>query len=109
MIDEAFVKRLREASEEIKRGVHSPGHMALMNKAADILESFESRDVKIDTTDEREFRDYCCPRCGVTICQELKAPVSPFHVAPLYKPNFCVDCGQALVWPVRYIEPANHE
>ena len=37
-------ERLRAASEEIMRGVSSPGHAALMRQAADALERYGAKD-----------------------------------------------------------------
>ena len=33
-----LIKRLKEAAEQMQKGVHSPGHIAAVREAADALE-----------------------------------------------------------------------
>lgn len=100
-----LVGRLREVAEMMRRGVFSPGHIAAVCEAANALEIMVCRPVQIETDEDREFRDYCCPRCHVTISQEYKGPAK---LRPgLYMPKYCADCGQALIWPERKVENAD--
>lgn len=101
-----LVRRLREAAEQMKKGVYGPGQVAVIREAADVIEAHNRGVmVRIETEDDREFRDYCCPCCGVTISQEYKGPVK---LRPgLYRPKWCADCGQALLWPERKVENAD--
>lgn len=58
------------------------------------LEKQHKEPVVIVDEQDREFLDYCCPRCKVTLQQKLKAAKN----ATVHKSKYCDECGQALDW-----------
>ncbi len=58
------------------------------------LEKQKQMAVIIVDEPDREFLDYCCPRCKVTLQQKFKAAKN----ATVHKSKYCDECGQALDW-----------
>lgn len=68
----------------------------LLNEKAIIsaLEKQIPKKLITETEDDREFIDYLCPSCKVTLQQKYKQS----KISTIYKYKHCPDCGQALDW-----------
>lgn len=47
-----------------------------------------------NTETDREFIDYVCPNCKITLQQKMKQA----KLITIYKYKHCIECGQALDW-----------
>ena len=71
-----------------------------MCESSDIKNAISAIDKQIpkkieeQTEDDREFIDYVCPNCKVTLQQKMKQAKR----ITIYKYKHCIDCGQALDW-----------
>lgn len=54
----------------------------------------QQKAVIVETETDREFVDYICPRCKMTISQKRKG-----QKYGLYQPKYHDECGQWLSWP----------
>lgn len=56
--------------------------------------SLVQKDVIVQTEDDREYMDFCCPHCRNTLQQAYKAA----REIVIHEFKYCPDCGQRLSW-----------
>lgn len=68
-----------------------------LEMAKEVLEKQIPKKVIHETEDDREFEDFICPCCKVTLQQRFKMKRRYFS-STIYKYKHCPDCSQALDW-----------
>lgn len=65
-----------------------------LEKAKQELEKGTSKQIEVQTEDDREFIDYVCPNCKTTLQQKMKVATR----TTIFKYKYCHCCGQKLEW-----------
>lgn len=83
-----------EAIIDIRENIQPIDVGKSLDIAISALEKQIPKKVITETEDDREFIDYLCPSCRVTLQQKYKQS----KISTIYKYKHCPDCGQALYW-----------